>query len=171
MSQLLTAELLQSQYADGRRNFQHVELIGALLSSVELQGIDLSGANLVGADLRGANLEGASLAGANLFGAMLHAARLGASLLEGANLQRAQLERADLKYATYNQFTRFSDNFDPAAAGMQQGGSTEVETDVPASQWMYRGRRPASTVVSAPSSTTAKPAASAWMYRGRLVTS
>ncbi|MEO0852014.1 MAG: pentapeptide repeat-containing protein, partial [Cyanobacteria bacterium J06648_11] len=65
MSHLLTAEELRSQYAAGRRDFQHAELIGALLARVELRGIDLTGANLVGADLRGANLEGACLTGAN----------------------------------------------------------------------------------------------------------
>jgi hypothetical protein len=73
----------------------------------------LSGANLCGADLGGAYLRGANLYGANLRGADLRGANLG-----GADLCEADLRGADLYGADADEWTRWPDGYDHAAAGV-----------------------------------------------------
>ncbi|MEM9154285.1 MAG: pentapeptide repeat-containing protein [Cyanobacteria bacterium P01_F01_bin.33] len=168
----LSAEALQRLYTDGRRNFRHAELLGAILAKFNLKGIDLSEANLAGADLTGANLEGARLIGANLTGAKLGAAKLSCALLEGANLETAELQRAELRYATYDGATRFTASFIPERAGMQRGSAGVIHKRTSMQSLASLVPPPTEEKTARPSPTppaAAKSASPQWLYRGRPV--
>lgn len=98
------------------------ELGGATLTGVDLHAADLHGAHLVmanlkRADLSQANLSGANLLRANLEEAVLTAANLTGAVLLWANFTHARLDGANLDRATYNQYTIWPEEFDPAAVG------------------------------------------------------
>jgi len=84
----------------------------AILTSANLSDVNLSSANLHGAILSGADLSDSNLRGADLSGTKLNNARLHYADLIGANLSGA-----DLSGAVYNAGTKWSDGFDPLAAG------------------------------------------------------
>ena len=84
----------------------------------KLSRADLRGANLYGANLGRANLDGAYLRRADLRGADLYGANLGRANLDGAYLDGADLGRADLRGADADQYTRWPEGFNPAAAGV-----------------------------------------------------
>jgi uncharacterized protein YjbI with pentapeptide repeats len=107
----LSADELQQNYTQGRRDFRGVNLSDQILSRVDLGGADLSEAklhktvleranltrvNLSGADLSEANLRRADLIWANLRKANLRGANLRGADLSGANLSGADLKGADL---------------------------------------------------------------------------
>jgi uncharacterized protein YjbI with pentapeptide repeats len=111
MSRQTSAAWLKQRYAEGERDFHHInlhranlagtnlswaDLAGADLSGADLSWDDLTGADLSGADLKGANLAWADLAGANLSWADLTGADLTGANLSGANLKGADLTEADL---------------------------------------------------------------------------
>ncbi len=103
-------------------NLRGANLYGANLYGANLRGADLYGANLYGANLGGAYLGGANLYGANLYGAHLrgadvYGADLGGADLGGAYLYGADLYGADLGGAYADQYTRWPEGFNPAAAG------------------------------------------------------
>jgi uncharacterized protein YjbI with pentapeptide repeats len=86
----------------GRRNFAHMNLIGADLSGMDLRGADfshamLTDANLIGAQLDDCNLSQAVLARANLTDASLARARLDEANIGGACLVRTNLEGASMR--------------------------------------------------------------------------
>ena len=104
-------------------NLQRAILQGAYLQGADLQRANLQGANLQGADLQRAYLQGAILQraylqGADLQGAYLQGADLQGAYLQGANLQGANLQGAYLLNSTYNQDTKWPNNFDPTAHNM-----------------------------------------------------
>ena len=100
----LTAAELRAAYANGRRNFRGVvivgegsagaNLVGAYLVDANLADAYLAGANLVDANLVDAYLAGANLVRANLVGANLADANLVDAYLAGANLVGANLADA-----------------------------------------------------------------------------
>lgn len=79
---------------------------------------NLTGADLTRADLTRANLTGANLTYADLTYADLTRTDLYGTDLYGANLTGANLTRTDLYGASANQWTRWPQGFDPAAAGV-----------------------------------------------------
>jgi hypothetical protein len=99
----------------------------SLLTKTGLMNANLNGANLSGARLDGVNLYGADLSRAYLIGAKMRKAYLswanmcGADLskanLSGAYLRDADLSGAHLSGAKYTKNTKWSDEFDPVAAG------------------------------------------------------
>jgi hypothetical protein len=101
--------------------FEAADLSGADLNGASLSGADLSGANLFKAFLNGANLGGANLFkaflhraglnGVNLSGADLGGADLHGAKLRGANLTGANLSGTDLSKITYNDHTKWPNNF------------------------------------------------------------
>jgi hypothetical protein len=98
------------------------DLSGAYLNAAKLRYADLSKANLSDTNLSGANLHGATLLDADLSDASLHAADLSGAKLNNARLHYADLVDAnlsgiDLNGAKYNKETKWSDDFDPLAAG------------------------------------------------------
>lgn len=105
----ISAASLIAKYAEGQRDFQKVQLIGApgdRLQGKDFQNINLSGSVLEGVDLRqvifkNANLNGIKilridLRGADLSNANLMDADLAFSNLAEANLSQANLLRASL---------------------------------------------------------------------------
>jgi uncharacterized protein YjbI with pentapeptide repeats len=68
---------------------EHINLVGADLSSTDMSHLDLNYADLTGADLTGADLTGSLLAGANLIGADLSGATLANTTFQWANLYLA----------------------------------------------------------------------------------
>ena len=101
-----------------RAYLRGADLYGADLYGADLYGADLGGANLGGANLYGADLGGADLGRANLRGADLYGANLRGANLRGANLYGANLGRANLRGADADQYTRWPEGFNPAAAGV-----------------------------------------------------
>ncbi|MCL1471058.1 pentapeptide repeat-containing protein [Argonema antarcticum] len=88
-----------ARYKQGERDFAHIDLSGAILTSVNLQDLDLTGANLTGA-----NLSWSFLSRSKLYGACLRQADLRHTTLAGANLDRAilsgaNLSKGDLRFA------------------------------------------------------------------------
>ena len=94
-----------------------------------LSGIDLASAELNGSDLQQQNLTNAFLSSYDLIGTRLVDANLRGSKLAGADLLYATLTGADFRGATYNQWTRFPEEFDPIAAGMIYIESKEGDFD------------------------------------------
>ena len=82
-----------------------------------LNTLTLTGAALSEAHLKGATLRQAYLSDADLDQADLRDADLRDSHLAGANLNHANLSGADLQGARYNDYTEWSVDFDPKAAG------------------------------------------------------
>jgi uncharacterized protein YjbI with pentapeptide repeats len=100
-------------------NLSGAKLSGAKLSLADLSGAILSKAHLTQADLREVTLPEADLHGADLSGADLGMADLSRAKLSGANLSRvdlseAVLSEADLNKITYNNDTKWPDNFTPS---------------------------------------------------------
>jgi|GEM_PF-909929 len=89
---------LKEQYNAGKRDFRGINLINAFLPAIELSEADLRGANLSGTWLSGARLNKANLCGSDLTG--------------------AELSDVELRGAFYDRNTRFSEDFNPTAAGM-----------------------------------------------------
>lgn len=136
---LSKADLSNVYFSLGFTDLGFVNLIEADLKRAFLVGAKLNGANLYLADLRGAFLGGTNLSGANLFSAQMEKADLrladlsftncdfafldGADLREAiltfANLHTASLDGAKFSGAKYNQFTKFPDDFDPKANGLE----------------------------------------------------
>ena len=107
----LNAETLLAEYADGRRNFNNVDLRDSNLAQAKLsmisleeailQKVNLSNANLAGATLNHVDLSFATLTNTNFIAADLVRAKLiGANLagavMSGANLSGASFRKADL---------------------------------------------------------------------------
>jgi uncharacterized protein YjbI with pentapeptide repeats len=83
----------------GRPCGEALQLVGAILTRLDLSELPLSGADLRGADLEGANLQRAVLRGADLTGARLAGAECQQARMEDANLEGANLEGAGLMWA------------------------------------------------------------------------
>ncbi len=108
--------------AMGQSHLTEAELGGATLTGVDLRAADLRDAHLIMANLKRADLSQANLAGANLLRANLEEAILTAADLTGAvllwaNFAHARLDGAKLDQATYNQYTIWPEEFEPAAVG------------------------------------------------------
>jgi hypothetical protein len=93
-------------------------LSGAKLNRAYLHGVnlilaDLSEANLSESGLDDAKLISANLSGANLGEASLFEADLSGADLSGADLSGANLNKASLSRITYNDHTKWPDNFTP----------------------------------------------------------
>jgi len=117
---LVGANLGWSTMAQSR--LVEAELGGATLTGVDLRAADLHDAhltmvNLKRADLSQTNFAGANLLRANLEEAILTAADLTGAVLLWANFTHARLDSANLDRATYNQYTLWPEEFDPAAVG------------------------------------------------------
>ncbi|MCL1464610.1 pentapeptide repeat-containing protein [Argonema galeatum] len=96
-----------ARYKQGERDFAHIDLSGAILTSVNLQDLDLTGANLTGANLSWSflsrsKLHGACLRQADLRHATLAGANLNQAILSGANLSKGDLRFAHLQEADLN---------------------------------------------------------------------
>jgi hypothetical protein len=76
---------------------EHINLVGADLSSTDMSHLDLNYADLTGADLTGADLTGSLLAGANLIGADLSGATLANTTFQWANLYLAITTEVELQ--------------------------------------------------------------------------
>ena len=85
----LQAAVLLAEYAEGRRNFQGIDVSGADLQETVLDGADFGQSDCSGVNLRGASLRGVSFAAATLVGANLHHANLIGADLSGADLSGA----------------------------------------------------------------------------------
>ncbi len=106
-------QVLSQRYAQGEKDFRHLDMAGADLSGVILAGADLRGSNLQGANLHGANLSRCRLHGVNLRGASLRMANLRGAHLPKSNLSLctlvwcdltgANLQDADLRHAILDQ--------------------------------------------------------------------
>ncbi|HOT92551.1 MAG TPA: pentapeptide repeat-containing protein [Anaerolineae bacterium] len=117
---LVGANLSWSTLAQSR--LVETELGGATLTGVDLRAADAHGANLIMANLKRADLSQANFSRTNLLRANLEEAILTAADLSGAvllwtNLSHARLDGAKLDGATYNQYTIWPEEFDPAASG------------------------------------------------------
>ena len=102
-------------YAEGKRDFQNINLKQAYLAETELRGVNLRGANLRKADLSEADLEGANLQEANLQGAELIGTELRMANLQGVNLRQAEL--SGVKGVEYGKYERGK----PTECGLGQG--------------------------------------------------
>jgi uncharacterized protein YjbI with pentapeptide repeats len=120
---------LRKLYASGQKTFTHVDLIGISLYGTKLPGINivecnLSDANLSRVDLRESNFSRTNLhrvnfSGSNLWEADLSETNLAEANLATTDLRRANLSNADLNGATYDISTKFDEDFEPEARGMQ----------------------------------------------------
>lgn len=127
-ARLMNADLRGAQLPEARllrANLREAVLTGANLSGADLSEADLFQADLSGADLSKTSLPGVKLAGGNLSQAKLVEADLfGGNLsqadLSGADLRGADLDEADLQEAIYDEHTKFSPEYDPAAHGLKR---------------------------------------------------
>jgi len=86
-------------------------LAGAILNRFVLTGWILRGADLQGAQLRAADLRNVDFSGADLRNANLQAADLSGANLAGADLRGAALGGANLSEVSYDESTRWPDDF------------------------------------------------------------
>jgi uncharacterized protein YjbI with pentapeptide repeats len=96
--------------------YNQADYAQAMSGVKNLKSTDLSGANFGVTNLSGANFDGANLSGANLSGANL----------KGTDLSGANLSGANLSGATTDSSTKFSEDFDPKAAGVTVAGNNFV---------------------------------------------
>jgi Pentapeptide repeats (8 copies) len=94
-----SAEELLARYAQGERDFRHLDLQGLCLRGAELRGIHLVKCDLVGVDLTDAILNDCNLRKSALQKAILCGANLSGSDLRGADFSDADLSGADLTNA------------------------------------------------------------------------
>ena len=111
------------------RDLRGSSFAGADLSGANLQGCDLRHADFQDANLEGAGFYEADLRGAILKGAILRDARFPLAHLEGADLTGAILENTQL-HATYDDSTKWPENFDPVRAGAVLVGSDGGDSGV-----------------------------------------
>ena len=90
------AYVVWSKCQFARKNFEGVDLSGAVMDDIVLHHSKLKGINLEQADLRGADLSNTEVSGANLKRARLNKAIIKDANLTGADLSGANLEGADL---------------------------------------------------------------------------
>jgi hypothetical protein len=95
------------------RFLYEADLINKDGAIIGLHLADLSGARLSGADLHMADLSGTNLGGADLRGTHLLGADLSEADLNWANLSGAKLRGAALSKLTYDDHTKWPDNFTP----------------------------------------------------------
>ena len=96
-------------------DFTGANLSRANLIAADLQSAYFNGAILTAADLSQANLKYADLTGANLNQANLRNADLSLAHLESADLRSADLRGVNLEDAKYDNYTLFTEDFNPAS--------------------------------------------------------
>jgi hypothetical protein len=94
-------------------------LKNADLIEAKLDNLDLSYANFSGADLTKANLSQANLHKSIFFQAKLNNANITNADLRGVNLEKTDLTNANLTNACYDNFTKFTPQFDPNKVKMR----------------------------------------------------
>lgn len=94
-------------------------LKNADLIEAKLDNLDLSYANFTGADLTKANLSQANLHKSIFFQAKLTNANITNTDLRSVNLEKTDLTNANLTNACYDNFTKFTPQFDPNKAKMR----------------------------------------------------